>query len=303
MNEDGLRIALLLFVAFGSACHAPCPRVRSLAPHVKMRCVAPVPTRISAPRLPTRTCEATDTCVHDWRHSKHAGPLCIGVLRLRAGAVASVPLHKRATVYALVLRGRVALSLSARAGTPSPTHVLDRFQALRVPHGHFRLRADATPSAPGAARVATAKVLLIAVDAPPSAPDPLARSSAAPVDLTALPDLAWGKGLFRARIGLQSPASPEASLGALIARADASIPVHVHAREWEHLVVLSGGGTLLTPTMAPHERNVRPGDVLHIPPGVPHGFRGDGARDLVGLQLYTPPGPEQRFRKLAAPNP
>jgi hypothetical protein len=37
-----------------------------------------------------------------------------------------------------------------------------------------------------------------------------------------------------------------------------------------------------------------------VPSGVEHAFVPGGTRPFVAVQLYVPPGPEQRFRKLAA---
>ena len=39
-----------------------------------------------------------------------------------------------------------------------------------------------------------------------------------------------------------------------------------------------------------------------IPPGRPHAFRSTGREPFVGLQIYAPRGPEQRFIKLAGGN-
>mgnify|MGYP002065004827 CR=1 FL=1 len=41
------------------------------------------------------------------------------------------------------------------------------------------------------------------------------------------------------------------------------------------------------------------GDVVAVPTGVRHHWVPSGERSLLGVQLYIPPGPEQRFKELA----
>ena len=308
MNEVPLRIALFAFLLPGvGGCRAPCPRVRSLAAHIKARCISPVPPSVPALLVPSRTCDGPARFALELPRLGSTGPLRMLHVQLRGGASAYVPLAKRDTVFGVVLAGPVTLALGGAPTSPrSPTsRVLQAWEAFRIPHGHFDMTMSTPLDRPPPDRSppdgASARVLLIAVTADGRALEPGDRA-VAPVDLAALPDLTWGNGAFRARIALQAPDSPEASLGALVARKDATIPLHVHEREWEHVIVLSGGGTFLTPTQQPATRTVRAGDVIHVPPGVRHGFQGNGREDLVGLQLYTPPGPEQRFRKLAHPH-
>jgi hypothetical protein len=37
-----------------------------------------------------------------------------------------------------------------------------------------------------------------------------------------------------------------------------------------------------------------------VPPSVRHAYRPDPGTGIVAFQMYAPPGPEQRFKKLAA---
>ncbi len=76
--------------------------------------------------------------------------------------------------------------------------------------------------------------------------------------------------------------------------AGAAIPEHVHAGESELLYVLAGAGTM---TVQGVPLAVGPTSAVQIPPGVPHAFT--AAEDLRAVQIYTPAGPEQRFK--AAP--
>jgi quercetin dioxygenase-like cupin family protein len=72
----------------------------------------------------------------------------------------------------------------------------------------------------------------------------------------------------------------------------ATVPEHVHAKETEMLYVLAGAGTL---TVAGAQIPVTPTSVVQIPPNTKHAFT--ATEDLRALQIYTPPGPEQRFKK------
>jgi quercetin dioxygenase-like cupin family protein len=84
-----------------------------------------------------------------------------------------------------------------------------------------------------------------------------------------------------------------ASLGVLEADAGAVVPPHVHAKETEVLYLLAGGGTM---TIAGVAIAVEPTAVIQIPAGVEHSFTATAA--TRALQLYSPPGPEQRFKSM-----
>lgn len=84
-----------------------------------------------------------------------------------------------------------------------------------------------------------------------------------------------------------------ASLGILEADAGAVVPPHVHAKETEVLYLLAGGGTM---TIGGVAIAVEPTAVIQIPAGVEHSFTATAA--TRALQLYSPPGPEQRFKTM-----
>jgi len=58
------------------------------------------------------------------------------------------------------------------------------------------------------------------------------------------------------------------------------------------LYVLAGSGTL---TIAGNELPVTATSVIQIPPNTKHAFV--AAEAVRALQIYTPAGPEQRFKK------
>jgi len=74
--------------------------------------------------------------------------------------------------------------------------------------------------------------------------------------------------------------------------AGVKVPEHVHANETEMLYVLEGSGTM---TIAGQDVAVTPTSVIQIPPNTKHAFTATAA--VRALQIYTPAGPEQRFKK------
>jgi mannose-6-phosphate isomerase-like protein (cupin superfamily) len=118
------------------------------------------------------------------------------------------------------------------------------------------------------------------------------------VEIDKQPDLAWGGGAYHARVGFEQGS---ASLGTLMASKNAPVRQHVHDHEWEILAILSGEGALVrTVDGKAVDTPVAPGTFLSIAPGVPHAYRPAGTSPVLAVQLYVPPGPEQRFKKLAA---
>jgi mannose-6-phosphate isomerase-like protein (cupin superfamily) len=118
------------------------------------------------------------------------------------------------------------------------------------------------------------------------------------VEIDQQPDLAWGGGAYHARLGFEDGS---ASLESLIASKSAPVAQHVHDKQWEILAILSGDGTLAR-TVGGQENDtpIAAGTFASIAPGVLHAYRPAGTSPLVAVQLYLPPGPEQRFKKLAA---
>lgn len=70
-----------------------------------------------------------------------------------------------------------------------------------------------------------------------------------------------------------------------------TVPEHVHASEAELLYVLSGSGTM---TIAGTKLPVTSTTVVQVPPNTKHAFT--AAEDVRAVQIYTPAGPEQRFK-------
>lgn len=113
-------------------------------------------------------------------------------------------------------------------------------------------------------------------------------------DLMQKPDLAWGGGAYHARLGLEEP---PASMGFLMMSKNATVAEHVHDKEWEFLAILEGSGELGRKTSG--KVPVKGATFAAVKPGEPHGFKPAGDKPTYAVQMYWPPGPEQRFKKLA----
>jgi quercetin dioxygenase-like cupin family protein len=74
--------------------------------------------------------------------------------------------------------------------------------------------------------------------------------------------------------------------------AGATLAEHVHANETELLYILEGSGTI---TVAGQDVAVTPTSVIQIPPNTKHAFAA-ATTAVRALQVYTPAGPEQRFK-------
>lgn len=71
-----------------------------------------------------------------------------------------------------------------------------------------------------------------------------------------------------------------------------TVAEHVHAKETELLYVLEGTGTM---TVDGTDLAVSPTSVVQIPPSTKHAF--SATSSFRAVQVYTPAGPEQRFKK------
>lgn len=124
--------------------------------------------------------------------------------------------------------------------------------------------------------------------------DPLRRPLRISSVATTPPLLAAG-GALEVRI-LLDPEGAGAEAGALswLEGAPAlAIPEHLHHGAAEILLVEDGEGTM---RVGEREIHVRPGAAIYVPEDTLHSFRSSGARPLRAIQIYSPAGPEQRFR-------
>ncbi|HEX9297178.1 MAG TPA: hypothetical protein VF881_15155, partial [Polyangiaceae bacterium] len=163
---------------------------------------------------------------------------------LEASANLSVPRSSDVDLLGMTLSGSIALApAEGRQGrAASDAGPLTMWHAFIAPGAGVTLSAVK----------GSARVLLIAVTSgEPIAPhlDPTdahawkqRRAPIAQVDLASLPDLAWAKGAYHARIGFAAEQSPRASLGVLRMSAEGTVAAHRHDKEWELMGILEGDG-------------------------------------------------------------
>ncbi len=180
-------------------------------------------------------------------------------------------------------RGKVTVETESITGPPTKTTELAKNDVLVATHATaVVVRGDTE------AVVATTPTAGCAIyDHPPT--------GQVVVKGTAAPELRWAKGAMRAHLDVTPAASPDLYLGRL--EGTAPVAEHAHVASAEILVALEGAGTF-TIDGAP-TRLVAPRIVV-VPPGAKHAWTPEAGVKLVALQLYEPPGPEQRFVALDA---
>jgi mannose-6-phosphate isomerase-like protein (cupin superfamily) len=230
--------------------------------------------------------EAKDSKAALWSHE------------IAGGSVIVVPRHQHVDLFAVVIDG-AAVASGDEGGAVKQ---LGAWDALHVPGAGCTLRG---------AEGSGAKVVMALVTGHDTLEQSLALAKAKPWEvrwrkrpgaleaksLSSAKDLAWGGGRFHARIAFGGDgARPlRGSLELLMMSHDAAIPEHDHPT-WEHIAIVQGGGSF---KLGSTEHAVRPGSIFSIPTGVKHAFRASGSDAVIGIQLYTPSGPEQRFVQLA----
>jgi mannose-6-phosphate isomerase-like protein (cupin superfamily) len=110
--------------------------------------------------------------------------------------------------------------------------------------------------------------------------------------------IAGGKATVKLYFDKPSTKHSGAYLGFLRGAPGLAIPEHVHENEAELLFILGGQGEMV---IDGKRVPVRPGLVVHVPPGRRHSFTLTSSEPLEALQFYSPSGPEQRFKQAAPP--
>jgi mannose-6-phosphate isomerase-like protein (cupin superfamily) len=127
---------------------------------------------------------------------------------------------------------------------------------------------------------------------PTTAPPPIERVV---VRASAAPKLDFAKGAMSVHLDVGAKVSPELYLGRL--EGTAAVPEHDHPTSWEILAAVEASGTFVLDGI---EKRLGPKQIVVVPPGTKHAWRPDAGSKLVAIQMYSPPGPEQRFVALAA---
>lgn len=89
--------------------------------------------------------------------------------------------------------------------------------------------------------------------------------------------------------------TPDVYIGRL--EGTAAMAEHQHETSWEILAAVEASGTFVRDGKS---AELRSRQIVFVPPGTRHAWRPAAGSKLVAVQLYYPPGPEQRFLKLAA---
>ena len=100
---------------------------------------------------------------------------------------------------------------------------------------------------------------------------------------------------MRAYLNVGAKLSPNVYLGRL--EGTAAVAEHEHTTSSETLIAIEGSGTF---TVDGKDSRLGPRQIVHVPKGTKHAWKPDPGTKLVAIQLYEPPGPEQRFVGLAA---
>jgi putative monooxygenase len=136
--------------------------------------------------------------------------------------------------------------------------------------------------------------LLLAVG--PTKPPKLPVRAAA-IDRASQPVFVIAEGKGGARILLDQSTAPglrEAAMTELVMLPGSVVPEHTHDTSAELIYILEGHATM---TIDGQPQLVRAGMAIYIPAGVKHSLVLETkVEPLRAIQIYTPGGPEQRFR-------
>jgi hypothetical protein len=203
--------------------------------------------------------------------ANEAPPVSASFIELGAGASArSMPVPRCTEALVTVVRGNVtAASLPLAQGDVAV----------------FRGQNAVVVKGEGTLLFSWAR--LNACDAPPLAT--VVKSNAAP-------DLSFMHGAMHARLDLDDRnVAPTFYLGHL--SGTAAVPEHTHAGTWELFCAVEAAGTF---TLSGAPQHLGPRTCVTVPPDTKHSWQPDSGSTLSAVQMYWPPGPEQRFKKLAA---
>lgn len=139
---------------------------------------------------------------------------------------------------------------------------------------------------------ATVAVARVVPTGPCGSAGPLARHV---VRATAAPELTWAGGKMHAHLDVEKAVSPFAYLGRL--SGSAPVAEHTHPDSWELICAIEASGTF---RLSGQDARLTAGRCVAVPPGEKHQWTPDPGTSLDAVQVYVPPGPEQRFRALAA---
>lgn len=112
------------------------------------------------------------------------------------------------------------------------------------------------------------------------------------INFNALPSYALPGNGGTVQLGTDGTPSIPFALDWMEVKAGVTVPVHTHDQSIELVYVVEGRGSM---TRGTGPLPIAAGQIVQIPAGVPHSLT--TATALVAVQLYSPRGPEQRFKK------
>ena len=204
------------------------------------------------------------------------------------------------SLFELAIGGSTGMRVAER---PELWYFLGTGSLRDAAGGHAVAAGDMVFVPPGAARDVGGNDLHVVVAMVPGGREGVARAGALPTrevetartrpPVTLLP-ASRAKTYGPATIFAEDATIHDKRLaGSILALpAGAQVAEHAHANETEVLYVLAGSGTA---TVAGVALAVGPTSVVQIPKAAKHSFV--AATDFRALQIYTPAGPEQRFKK------
>ncbi len=108
------------------------------------------------------------------------------------------------------------------------------------------------------------------------------------------PELTWADGAMHAHLDVGEKQGAQIYLGRL--EGTAPVADHAHENSTEIVATIEGTGTF---TVNGVPQKVKPRQIVQIPANTKHSWTPDPGTKLVAVQVYDPPGPEQRFLKLS----
>jgi hypothetical protein len=302
---------LFLLVIVGFACREPSPQppvADTVATASGLSAGSTAPAKPSAPTAVfpleigslATSASPNDVCRSTCRipPSELRGTEHVRLFRFEGKATATIP-GGQLDAFLLVLEGGATLK------TDSGTTRLDAWRVARLVGQSAQVEGDDK----------AVMLVALATDAPDLKEATRAVATSASnetpsvVDLHSVPELVWAGGKSGACIAFESGRS---SFGLIMMAPEGEVPEHEHEGSVEVLFGLSGAKWLY---VAPKPNEpvdrlaqvqgilVEPGAFARAPRGHRHlgaRFHGDaGKAPFIAVQMYVPPGPEQRFRALA----
>lgn len=231
--------------------------------------------------------------------TEQASPAAIWAHNIKAKSTLAIPRHQDLDLYGVVLSGEVLAGgddggQKAKLGSWGAFRALGAGVTVTAQTGAVVLLALATKKEKETLDAALAE----AKKKPWVVRWKKRGVPFATADFKSIDPKAHQGGALQARVAFNEQPKRLASLGVLIGSKDLAMPLHKHAdATWEHVIILAGSGTM---KLGGKSSPVAPGAIFHVGADTDHNFESSKQDSAVAIQLYTPPGPEQRWLKAEA---